>query len=318
MQRNNRSETTPVPFEAPIGVQLATTTICGTSPGPHLLVTGGVHGDEYEGPAAIRRLADELSPDRLRGRVTLVPVVNEPALALRDRCGPDGLDLARTCPGKSTGTVTEQIAAALSDLIRAAEYYIDLHSGGVRMRVSPLAGYMLHADEAVLDAQRRMAWAYNLPIVWGTDAALEGRSLSVARDAGVPAIYAEYQGAGQCDPAGVTAYFEGCLNVLAELGMIDRARPASRVEHVVEDCRAGSGHMQVCYPAPLAGVFEPAVKLGQRVQAGDALGTVADSFGQQRQTIYSEQSGLVIVLRCLARVDIGESLAVILELDEKG
>ena len=24
----------------------------GRKPGPHLLVTGGVHGDEYEGPAA--------------------------------------------------------------------------------------------------------------------------------------------------------------------------------------------------------------------------------------------------------------------------
>ena len=280
-------------------------------------MTGGVHGDEYEGPAAIHGLIEELSPERVRGRVTLVPVVNEPAFALGERRGPDGLDLARTCPGRPDGTITEQIAAALSELIRAANFYIDLHSGGVRMRVSPLAGYMLHADLAVLAAQRRMAHAFNLPIVWGTDPTLEGRSLSVARDAGVPAIYAEHQGAGQCDPAGVTAYVEGCLNVLAELGMIDRARPASAVKHVVEDRRAGSGHMQVCYPAPLAGAFEPAVKLGQRVQAGDSLGMVAEPLGHERQTIYSQQSGLVIVLRCLAPVDVGETLAVILQLDEQ-
>ncbi|MGD9644517.1 MAG: succinylglutamate desuccinylase/aspartoacylase family protein [Pirellulales bacterium] len=295
-------------------MQLATRTIVGSSAGGHLLVTGGVHGDEFESMAAVRRLAASLSPADLRGRVTLVPVVNEPAFRRGARCGPDDLDLARTCPGRSDGTITEQVAAALSELIATADYYIDLHSGGVRMRVSPLVGYMLHADQRVLAVQRRMARAFNLPIVWGTDAALEGRSLSAARDARVPAIYAEYGGAGVCDPAGVDSYVEGCLNVMAELGMIDRPQPTSRVEHVVEDVRTGSGHMQVCYPAPLAGFFEPAVQLGQRVQAGDALGAVCDPLGDMRETIYSDQTGLVIVLRSLASVDAGESLAVVLEL----
>jgi len=298
-------------------VQLATKTIHGAASGPHLLVTGGVHGDEFEPMAAIRRLVVELSPQLLRGRVTLVPVVNEPAYLLAARCGPDGLDLARTCPGRADGSITEQIAAALSELIRAADFYIDLHAGGVRMRVSPLAGYMLHADERVLTKQRLMAHAFNLPIVWGTDPALEGRSLSVARDACVPAIYAEYQGGGGCDAAGVAAYVEGCLNVMALLRMIERAQPHSHVEHVVEDHRTGSGHMQVCHLAPIAGFFEPAVQLGQRVRVGDSLGNVTDLLDDDRRTISCEQSGLVIVLRSLASVTAGESLAVVLELSER-
>jgi len=298
-------------------VQLATKTIHGSAPGPHLLVTGGVHGDEFEPMAAIRRLASALSPEQLRGRVTLVPVVNEPAFTLSARCGPDGLDLARTCPGRADGSITEQIAAALSELIRAADYYIDLHSGGVRMRVAPLTGYMLHADERVLAMQRQMARAFNLPIVWGTDPALEGRSLSVARDAGVPAIYAEYQGGGLCDAKGVDAYVDGCLKVMALLGMIEREQPPSRVEQVVEDRRTGSGHMQVCYPAPMAGFFEPAVQLGEQVRVGDSLGTVCDAIGHDRQSISCEQSGLVIVLRSLASVSAGESLAVVLELGDR-
>lgn len=267
--------------------------------------------------AAIRRLAEELSSAALRGSVTLVPVVNEPAFLLGARCGPDGLDLARACPGRADGSITEQISAALSELIRAADFYIDLHSGGVRMRVAPLTGYMLLADERVLTMQRRMAQAFNLPIVWGTDPALEGRSLSVARDAGVPAIYAEYQGAGACDAAGVAAYVAGCLNVLALLGMVEREPPESRVEHVVEDRRTGSGHMQICHPAPLAGFFAPVVQLGQQVRMGELLGNVIDLLGDDRRTISCEQSGLVIVLRSLASVAAGESLAVILELGER-
>src|SRR5207245_2667875 len=133
-------------------------------------------------------------------------------------------------------------AHALAEMIRSADYYIDLHTGGTIMTIWPLAGYMLHPDQKVLEVQRRMARAMNLPVVWGTDPNLQGRSLSVARDAGIAAIYAEYGGSGACSSAGVEAYVEGCLNVMAELGMIDRARPASRVQHIVEDSRPNSGH----------------------------------------------------------------------------
>jgi predicted deacylase len=292
-------------------VQLALQEIRGHEPGPHVLITGGVHGDEFEPMAAVRRLMTELRPEKLRGRVTLVPVVNEPAFRLGRRTAEDGLDLARTCPGRPDGSVTERIAHALSVLIRPADAYIDLHTGGTRLRVLPLVGYMLHPDPAVLAVQRRMARAFGLPIIWGTDPHLEGRSLSVARDAKVPAIYAEYHGGG-LDPAGVMAYVDGCLNVLGELGLIDRPAGAAPDPLVVEDDRPGSGHMQASHPAPCEGFFEPAVALGQRVQPGDLLGTVTDLLGRRAEPVRAARGGLVVVLHTFPRVDAGEGVAVIL------
>src|SRR6478672_5070072 len=103
--------------------------------------------------AAIRRLLTEVNANKLRGRVTLVPVVNEAAFARGNRVAEDGLDLARTCPGRADGSITEQTAHALSELIRAADYYIDLHTGGLALAVWPLAGYMLHPDASVLEKQ---------------------------------------------------------------------------------------------------------------------------------------------------------------------
>jgi len=203
-------------------LSLQTKTIVGAAEGPHLLITGGVHGDEFESMVAIRRLARLLESAPLRGQITLVPVVNESAYRRRHRCGDDGLDLARTCPGRPDGTITERTADALSRLIRGADYYIDLHTGGTMLSVFPLVGYMLHPDTGVLETQRRLAHAFNLPVVWGTTSRLDGRSLSVARDARIPALYAEYHGAATCDPAGVGAYVEGCLNVMAVLGMVER------------------------------------------------------------------------------------------------
>src|SRR6185295_13256948 len=190
------------------------------------------------------------------------PLVNESAFRRGQRTGEDGLDLARTCPGKADGSVTERFAYELSQLIRSADLYIDLHTGGTRLTVLPLTGYVLHLDPVVLEQQRRMARAFGLPLAWGTDPNLPGRSLSVARDANIPAIYAEYLGGGRFDPAGVTAYVGGCRNVMAEFGMLDETpvHPVSALQ-VVEDARPGSGHMQINHPAPCEGFFEPAVKL---------------------------------------------------------
>ena len=294
-------------------MQLQTREIVGQQPGPHLLITGGVHGDEFEPMAAIHRLMTKIAPHALRGKLTLVPVVNESAFRLGHRTGEDNKDLARTCPGREDGSLTEQVAFALSQLIRSADYYIDLHTGGTGLMVLPLSGYTLHPDPKVLAVQRRMAQVFGLDVVWGTDPNLDGRSLSVARDANVPAIYCEYLGGGRCDPVGIDAYVRGCRNVMIELEMLEGTIDISKPPVVVEDHRPGAGHMQINHPSPSDGYFEPAVTLGQRVRDGDLIGTVCDVLGQRVERIESRYTGIVIVLQTFPTVSAGASVAVVME-----
>ena len=290
--------------------------IRGDHDGPALLVTGGVHGDEFEPMETARRLIRQLDPASFRGSVTIVPVVNESAYWAGTRQGVDGLDLARTFPGKPDGSVTEQTADALTPLIQQADYYIDLHTGGTVLDVMPLVGYSLHHNGDVRAAQRRMARAFNMTVIWGTSPMLDGRSISVARDAEVPAIYAEWRGRANSDPRGVEAYFDGVLNVMAELGMIEGRRPpTSVVKYVVEDNRENAGYMQINYPAPMGGYFEPAVSLGSHVRVGDPLGSVCDVLGDNVVTVPSTQEGLVCTLRSYLRVNKGDCLGVVIELD---
>jgi predicted deacylase len=287
----------------------------GDRDGPRLLVTGGVHGDEFEPILAIRRLIQLFREENplLGGRVTFIPVVNEAAFNRGHRCAAeDGLDLARTCPGRADGSHTEQVAFALSEQIRQADAYIDLHTGGTELSVYPLTGYSLVADPVILERQRHMARDFNLPVIWGTSANLEGRSLSVARDAGVPAIYAEYLGSATVCEAGIEAYFEGVLNVMAGLGMLRRTAPASRLIRIVEDDRPGSGHMQVCHPAPIAGSFETHFIPGDPVTKGQVIGRVLDLIGDIAAPVTAEENGRLIVLRTFPRVRTGDSVAVIL------
>lgn len=294
-------------------VILKTLTFGSPDAGPHLFITGGVHGDEFEPMFALRRLAQSLENAMIRGCVTLVPVVNEAAFNRGHRVAEDSLDLARTCPGRPDGSITERTAFALSELIRCADYYIDLHTGGTTLAVWPMTGYVLHPDAAILDKQRALARAFNLPVMWGTDPTLPGRSLSVARDAGIPAIYAEYLGAASVSAAGIDRYIEGCRNVMASLGMLEEEPQSNAVRWMVEDPRPQSGHMQRCYPSPAAGCFEASVSLGQRVEPNQMLGWVVDALGQTRREVRANESGLVLVLRTFPAVNEGDSLAVILD-----
>ena len=301
-----------------MSIELHSSTIQGLGEGPHLLITAGIHGDEFEGIFAVYNLIRQIDPTQLRGTVTLIPIVNQSAVDNHSRCGEDGKDLARTFPGDPNGSITEQVADHLNDIISKVDLYIDLHTGGRTMDVYPLSGYGLVKDATNLDTQRRMAKAMGLPLIWGTSAELNGRSMSAARDAGVPAIYTEFRGPSPCNPSGVEAYSNGCLAVMAEFNMLDKNSQsrASQPPLIVEDTRSGSGHMQVCNPSPIKGIFESAVQLGQSVESGDLLGTLIDSLTGDEQKVKSSQAGAIIVIRSYPQVDEGDALAVILENNE--
>ena len=290
-------------------------TIEGSEAGPHLLITAGVHGDEWEPIVAVRQLLTCIRPGELHGRLTLLPVVNESAFQAGERVGADGLDLARVCPGRADGKLTERVAFELAELMSSVDYYIDCHTGGVRMRIWPLAGYLLHADERLLTQQRAMARAFGLPFVWGTDASVNGRTLSVARDLSIPAIYVEYFGSATFCRSAVTALVNGCRSVMNQLNMLSAENLAGQARFFAEEHEAGSGHLQVCHPAPDAGIFVPAVDLGDEITAGTPLGYLhPDSSSVKSATpICAEKTGRVVTLRSLPRVKAGDGLGVVVK-----
>lgn len=283
-------------------------------PGPQVLITAGVHGDEYEPILAAIKLTGVLSAGLLTaGKVAIITVVNPTAATADSRYGADGLDLARICPGKADGTVSEQSAAAVSALIKQADYYIDMHTGGKLFNIYPLAGYMLHTSAAVLKKQQDMAKAFNLPVIWGTDSAPNGRTLSVARDAHVPAIYVEYGGGNSVNEEIITAYTTGCLNVLNSLGMIQgHSVQTDQVKYWVENYLPNTGHLQVKLPSPAEGIFIPTIHPGQPVKKGQLWGTITAILTHQKTEILADEEGIVLFVRDAAYVKAGDPLGGIL------
>lgn len=282
-------------------------------PGPELLISAGVHGDEYEPMLAASALARNLPGQLCSGSVRIVTVVNKSAYMQGDRLGKDGFDLARICPGKPIGSDSEVSAYQISELIRSSDYYIDMHTGGRLFQIHPLAGYTLHKSAEILSQQRRMAIAFNLPVVWGTDSAPDGRTLSVARDARVPAIYVEYGGGSPINKEIVKAYYEGCVNVLRSLHMMRAEKSTDRaVKYWVEDDSPDSGHLQAKMPSPMSGIFIPEARVGEKINKGQVWGVIADPVSGEEKEAMADKDGIALFLRATPFVQQGQSLGGIL------
>lgn len=288
--------------------------------GPVVLLTAGVHGDEYEPMLAALELIQELPAILKRGSVRVVTVVNESAYESSSRYGSDGLDLARICPGNAAGSASEEAAARVSELIPQADYFVDMHTGGVMYDIAPLAGYMLHPSEDVLEKQRKMALAFNLPIVWGTDHRPDGRTLSVARDAGVPSIYLEYGGGTGVRTKVVKAYKEGFINMLKSLEMIDKPVVEQSADsfYWVEDSRPDSGYLQGKMPSPADGIFIAEIPVGAMVEKGQRWGKVTDPLTGLTTDVLADISGLAFLQRVLVKVKKGDALGGILPVQQQG
>ncbi|MBN1344315.1 MAG: succinylglutamate desuccinylase/aspartoacylase family protein [Phycisphaerae bacterium] len=306
----------PIHPDGPADRAMPVMVVRGVRDGATLLTLAGVHGDEYEPMAAVQRVFAALDPTTLSGTWVAVACCNVDAYLAAGREGPvDGLNLARVFPGTPEGTLTEHVAHCLTeDFIRHASFLCDLHSAGRIFRMVPLAGYIM-AEPELTTIQRDAARVFGLPLVWGT-APNEGRTLSAAYAHGVPAIYCETTGAGGCRDEDVAAYAEGLRRLMIHLGMLDGHVQPPPDQRLVEDPTPESGHLQVKNVTPVDGLFRPAVDLYDKVAPGDLLGRVTDLFGNVTFECRTDTVGTVILVRHLTRVNAGDSLAVVIDMDQ--
>ena len=247
------------------------------SAGPRLTVLAGVHGCEYAPMAAVRRWTRALAERDLRGSVRAVPVLNLPAFRARSPfvVPDDGKNLNRCFPGDPAGTVADRLAhAAFTQLIEGSDALVDAHAGDMVEALEPFALYDAGPSE---DRARELAVAYGLGYVIrlepGPGRAVGGTTSTAAAEIGIPAIIAEAGGCGLVEPAAVAAHVRGLDRLLALLGMTSDPAPDGEAPVYL-------GRF-LWLRATGEGWWEPAVRPGQRVSAGQLLGTVSSLDGAQ-------------------------------------
>jgi len=275
----------------------------GQADGPHVVVLGGVHGDEYEGVAAAAAVWRDLDVTALRGQVSVVSVANPPAFGAGTRASPiDGGNLARTFPGAPHGSITERIAHCLSEsLIRRADLLIDLHSAGQHYAMPLLCGSYAAADDLGRRCQAA-ALAFGAPVYWAHPDVSPGRSLSVALDAGIPCVYAECGGGGRVRPTDLHAYRLGVRRVLAHVGALPPMDPAPAPGVRLRS----TGDVDTALAVHHAGILVERTSILTRVRQDEVLGEVVDERGEILETLRSPREGIVVMARRTARVRPGD------------
>lgn len=290
-------ELSVAPLQTHTEMTMPVQVVHGARPGPHLFVTAAVHGDEINGVEIIHRLLQRLSPQRLRGAVLAVPVVNVYGFINHSRYLPDRRDLNRFFPGSETGSLASRVAELLmQEVVRHCTHGIDLHTGSNHRSNLPQIRACLDQPETM-----HLARAFGAPVILNANLR-DGSLRQAALERGIPMLLYEAGEALRFDEVAIRAGVKGILAVMSAIGMLPARRSAKTL---AEPLIARSSSW---VRAPVSGILRLRGSLGNKVEKQTVLGTIEDPFGKHESQVCAPSSGIIIGRLNLPLVYAGDAL----------
>ena len=299
------------PHDDAWGVTRVPIAVIANGSGPTVILEGGNHGDEYEGPIVISELIRDLDPSEVEGRFILMPAVNVHAAVAGRRTSPvDGLNFNRAFPGDPRGTITLQIAAFMADeILPRGDAFLDLHSGGSSLDILPSAIVEPTDDPDLHRRNAAAARAFGAPmtVVIGNLGDPRTATASACR-AGLVTVGTEMGGGGTVSLEGLRICRRGVRNVLAHLGALargDAKPPQDDASEKPGDSRLFELPGTSAYIfATSDGVFEPFHPLGAAVRAGSPAGRIHCTWdpGRPPEPLVYQAEGILYGRRQPGRV----------------
>ena len=275
----------------------------GSSDGPTLFVSAGVHGDEIIGVEIIRRLLKRVSARRLTGTLICVPIVNVFGFVMHTRYLPDRRDLNRCFPGTANGSLAAQLAYVFDrQIIGRSDYGIDLHSAALHR--TNLAQIRIAPDRP---RASELAMAFGPPAI--ITAPLRPGSLRhTAMNRGVDVLLFEGGEALRFDELAIRVGVKGILRVMSHLSMLG-SRVSSAPARPIQATRTR------WVRAPGGGIFRAVRAAGDRVDADEVLGYLSDPLGESDVAVRARFAGVVIGRTNLPIVNQGDALMHVAEVN---
>jgi N2-acetyl-L-2,4-diaminobutanoate deacetylase len=272
--------------------------------GPTVILEGGNHGDEYEGPIAITELIRDLDPTEVSGRLILMPANNVHAVIAGKRTSPvDGLNLNRTFPGNPVGTITQQISAYMvQEIFPRGDAFLDLHSGGSSLDILPSSVIEPSDDPALMQKNIEAAKAFDAPYAVVIPNLGDPRTATAcACRAGLVTIGTEMAGGGSVSREALALCRRGVRNVLVHLGVLpEKYAEPRRSDGRVLDLPGAGAYVY----ATMDGIFESFHALGTEVRMGEAAGRIHCTWDPTRapETLHYGADGVLYGRRQPGRV----------------
>jgi N-alpha-acetyl-L-2,4-diaminobutyrate deacetylase len=278
--------------------------------GPTALLTGANHGDEYEGPIALLKLAYDLQPEQVSGRVIIVPAMNYPAFRAGRRTSPiDAGNLNRIFPGRPDGSVTEKIADYFQRfLLPLADIVLDFHAGGRTLDFLPFAAAHELPDKEQESRCVAAMEAFNAPYsmkLLELDAV--GMYDTAAEELGKIFVSTELGGGGSASARSVRVADRGVRNVLIHAGIL-----GGEID-LQPTVRLAMPDVDSYIISTSEGVIEMCRDLGDEVETGQVVARIypPDRTGAAPVVYRAELSGLLVARHFPGLIKTGDCLAVI-------
>ncbi|MCX2789033.1 succinylglutamate desuccinylase/aspartoacylase family protein [Vibrio sp. Sgm 5] len=260
----------------------------GEKPGKKIMITAGVHGDEYNGVLAAQKTARELIGKDIAGTVTVVPTINLTGMLNHSRdffsADPDAspANLNRFFPGDANGNEANRFLFALwNNLLKPnAELAIDLHTQTTG------AAYPLYVfADFRIEQSLEMARLIN-PDAILNDPGDAGVLETVWNNSGIPSITIEVGMGRYTEQDLIDRTVTGIFNILARHDVV-----TSEVAEITP-CLEGKDIISI--RAELGGFVLPQVKMMDKVEQGQLVAIQYDSFGDEIQRYTAPTEGTVL------------------------
>jgi predicted deacylase len=282
----------------------------GNGKGPTLLLTSGMNGNILNGIEAARRIWARTSPDRLKGRLVVIPIINRPAFMARQRTNtfenfPGPTQMIGAYPGKPEGMLTERIAHAISQeaILGGIDYYLDIGTGALGGRYA--SNVLIYpTPKELVEKVKSLAGAFGAKFIVDYSAGIpggaKGRGPQIALENGIPALLSEMGEASHLEEGWVDALEKGVRNVMMYVGMIE-GKPEPGPEPVML-------HHLKRVDTNRGGFLNIKVRLGEKVSKGQLLAEISDVFYNVTESILSPEDAYVIVMTTTLTVSSGDRI----------
>lgn len=254
---------------------LPVTVVRGRYDGPNVLISAGIHNQEYVGIEAANRLAAELDPSEIKGCVCIIHVCNPIGFFSfsPDIVPEDGKNLNRVFPGKKFGSASERLADFLTEeFLSGASCFLDLHCGGCREELAPHVYYQGMGDRFLENASKRMAKLVEADYMVRADIDT-GSLFSHAAKMGIPGVLIERGGMALWSEEAVEKYLTDVKRILRVLDVLPYDVPQEKTPLLIE-------HVDF-FCAQEDGCWYPAASAGTIIEKGKPLGSIRDFFGKE-------------------------------------
>ncbi len=281
-------------------IRVPVNVINGVEDGPLLGIVAGEHGCEYPGILAAAKLSREISPNKLKGGLVILPVVNIPSFENRSMwVNPIDQDrLWDKYPGKLDGTISQIMAYNLfNEIILKCDYVLQLHSGDLNEALYPHA---IFRNTGKQEIDRKIN---DLLSLFDMQYALEyhepegnGTLMVEASKRGIPTIVLEAGQKGLLEENDVNLFYDGIINVMKYLKMINGKPKFHKLTMLKGFVDVLSKH---------GGILYSHVKLGSLVKKDDVLGEIWSVRGEILEQLRSPIDGVALAHVTWAAVDPG-------------